>query len=247
MSNFPEEAVSLGHEAPAPDRHWLDEAVMMPEVPLADQLRDRLSPAGLATAYTVARFCLRMVDGCKSQPIPEGVELPIRANQYNAYNGILKVIRDFRTLHREFSPLANWRNIGDEDEFNERTRAMRKDKIYLGGPAKLKVMSDDETREASLVRTVAYYQAAPSGRQLGGIPSHHISKAEFLPVFTTAFLPPLRVGTAYRSGDSGTSRIISAEVLHLTDKQNPKARAGRSSKRLTASLGLLPKSVPGTN
>ena len=202
----------------------------MPEVPLAAQFKDRLSREGLTTAYMVGRFCLRMVDGCQSQPIPEGVELPIRENQYNAYYGIVKVIRDFRTLHREFSPLANWQNIGDEDEFDERTRAMRKSRIYLGGPAKLKVMSDDESREASLLRTVAYYQAAPSRRQLGGIPSNQVSECRFLPVFTTALLPPLRVGTAYRHGDNGTSRIISAEVLRLTDNQRPKARAGRSKR-----------------
>jgi hypothetical protein len=224
MNDFTGEAVLQEHEAPSPDRSWLDQAVEMPAVPLLAQLRDRLSPAGLAQAYVVGCRCLKMIDDCKpTLQIPEGAKLPMWED--NEYDGVLKVIRDFRTLHGRFSPFANWRSSGHQEKFDEQARLMRKDGIYLGGPAKLNVIFDDEEQVTSLVRAVEYYRAAPSKRQLSGIASSLVPTCEFLPVLTTAFLPALRVGTSYKHGDQGTSQVVSAEILRPAHN-----KGGRSAK-----------------
>jgi hypothetical protein len=241
MYNYSEEAFVVP-EAAIPDRRWLDGAVEPPKVGFMDQLRDSLSPAGLAMGYRVGVSVLKMVDNCKSsQPIPDGAELPIWEDKYDS---MLKVIRDFRVLQRGFSPLANWGNIGDREKFDEHTRRMEKEKVYLGEPAKLNVMFDDDERATSLIRTVAYYLAAPSKKQLSGIASVHVIGCDVMPT-PTALLPRLRVGATYKYGPRGTSKVVSAEILRPGDGRARKSKARRP--KLLPTFSLLPKPALGTN
>ena len=217
-------------------------AIEVPKVGFMDQLRDTLSPAGLSIGYKVDVSVLNMVDNCKSsQQLPDGARLPIWEDKYDS---MLKVIRDFRILQRGFSPLANWGNIGDQEEFDEHTRRMEKEKVYLGEPAKMNVIFDDDERATSLIRTVAYYLAAPSKKQLSGIASVHVIGCKAMPT-PTALLPPLRIGATYKYGPRGTSKVVSAEILRPGDGRARTSKARRP--KLLPTFSLSPKPALGIN
>jgi hypothetical protein len=152
-----------------------------------------------------------MADHCSSRLIPEGAELPLLDDM----NGVLKVMSDFRTPVPE-SPSSNRGSITNQELFLERIRQMKTERVYSGRPAFVQARFDDEEDITRFVRTVAYYRAAPSGEQLGGIGSNRLAALKMMPIIGVKLLPKLRVGTTY---ERGPTRPTGAQAIRARSKR----------------------------
>jgi hypothetical protein len=181
----------------------------LPGVSFAAQIYDR-GPAGIIASKIVSYRCLQLMDGCNSQHLLPGVELPLTDNLYpiKRFRSVLKVISDRR---RDLDSTEQPSKLLDENAFRERTKRMKEPGIYLGPPAPI-VEHEGNGASSLLVRSVGYYQVAPSGEQLSGVTSDHLLTFRFR-LITPTLLRQVKVGSVYSVRANETFEAIAASVL----------------------------------
>lgn len=214
MAAVAQESVQAPHEIILSEEHWTGPVLELPHVALRHRFVDAYSTLhAIALTEGISEFCSRLAEGCSAQDVPEGGTLPIPED-----GSLLQVIRDHKARSGGLNPFMGHRVV-DPELFDETATQMMAQTAYRGRGVALE--SEENGLPIVASRTMAYYWASPTRRQLSGTLSHQARPGGFK-LGMNEVLRPLEVGSIYAVGHQTTSRVVAATLFTPNGRREPK-------------------------